>query len=188
MDVGQAQKTVISFQEFIDKNRDQILALQVFYNQPYGQRQLTYDMIRELSEALRNPPYYLDPERLWSAYEQLNRTKVRGAGVRRLLTDLISILRYELQEVDTLIPFREAVKQNYQEWLYRQERQGTKFTQEQLAWLEMIKNHLTGSLTIEQQDLQYAPFQQQGGIIKAKQLFGKNLIQILKEINRVIIS
>jgi len=104
-----------------------------------------------------------------------------------LLTDLISILRYELQEVDTLIPFRDAVEQNYLEWLQRQERQGTKFTQEQHAWLEMIKNHLIGSLTIEQRDLQYAPFQQKGGIIKAKQIFGNELSQILQEINKVIV-
>ena len=188
VDVGQAQKTVTSFQEFIDKNRDQILALQVFYSQPYGQRHITHQMVKQLAEALQNPPYYLDPERLWQAYKQLNAATVRGTSTRRQLTNLISILRYELQETDTLMPFKEAVEQNFQEWLSRQEKQGTKFTKEQLSWLTMIKNHLIGTLIIEQQDLQYAPFQQQGGIIKARQLFGKELYNILQEMNQVIIS
>lgn len=186
--VTQAQRTVNSFREFIEHNKDQITALQVFYNQPYGLRHLTHQMVKELAEALQHPPYYLDPERLWHAYEKLNKAKVRGAGTRKLLTDLISILRYELQETDTLIPFKEAVEQNYREWIQRQILQGTKFTQEQLNWLEMIKNHLIGSLTIEQRDLQYTPFQQKGGIIRAKQLFGKNLDEILNELQVIITS
>ena len=144
-------------------------------------------MVKQLAEALQNPPYYLDPKLLWQAYKQLNSAKVRGHSTRRQLTNLISILRYELQETDTLLPFREAVEQNYVEWLQRQEKQGIEFTKEQLSWLAMIKNHLTGSLTIEQQDLQYAPFQQKGGIIHAKQLFGEQLPVILNEINQVII-
>ena len=188
LNVAGAQKIVQNFQEFIEKNKDQILALQVFYSQPYGKRHLTHQMVKELADALQTPPFYLDPDRLWKAYEQLNRFKVRGAGTRRLLTDLISILRYELQETDTLMPFKEVVEQNYQEWMSRQEKQGTKFTEEQISWLTMIKNHLTGSLIIEQQDLQYAPFQQQGGIIRARQLFGEQLPVILDEITQVTLS
>lgn len=187
IDVSRAQKTITSFQEFLENNKDEVIALQVFYNQPYGQRYLTHQMVKQLAEALQNPPYYLDPERLWQAYKQLNTAKVRGTSTQRQLTNLISILRYELQETETLIPFREAVEENYKEWLQRQENQGAKFTQEQLQWFDMIKNHLIGSLTIETQDLQYAPFQQQGGIIKAKQLFGEEL-KILQEINQVIIA
>ena len=36
--------------------------------------------------------------------------------------------------------------------------------------------------------LEYAPFQQKGGIIHAKQLFGEQLPVILNEINQVIVS
>jgi len=145
-------------------------------------------MVKDLADTLQNPPYYLDPARLWQAYKQLNTAKVRGTSTRRQLTNLISILRYELQETEMLIPFPDAVEQNYQEWLQRQEQQGTKFTKEQLEWLEMIKHHLIGSLTIESRDLQYAPFQQQGGIIKAKQLFGQGISKILKEMNTVLVT
>ena len=184
--VTQAEKTVGSFREFIEKNRDQITALQVFYNQPYGQRHLTHQMVKELADALQRPPYYLDPELLWQAYEKLNKAKIRGAGTHRLLTDLISIIRYELQETDSLVPFKESVDQNFTEWLQRQEKLGTQFTEEQKRWLKMIKDHLTGSLMIELSDLQGSPFQQQGGIVKARSLFGANLNTILREISGVV--
>jgi len=145
-------------------------------------------MVKELADALQNPPYYLDPARLWQAYKQLNTAKVKGTSTRRQLTNLISILRYELQETDTLIPFPDAVEQYYQEWLQRQVQHGIRFTKEQIEWLEMIKHHLIGSLTIELKDLQYAPFQQQGGIIKAKQLFGQEITRVLKELNTVLVT
>lgn len=188
IDASRAQKQIESFQNFMDENRDQLVALQVFYNQPYGQRHLTHLMVEELANALSNPPYFLDPETLWSAYMQLNRSKVRGSGTRRLLTDLISILKYELEETNELIPFQEQVEVNYTKWLERQEKQGNRFTLDQLEWLNMIKEHLTGSLSIETRDLQQAPFQQQGGIIRARQLFGKRLPQILNEITQVTLS
>ena len=188
IDVSRAQKTITSFQKFIEQNKDELVALQVFYNQPYGQRQITHEMVKELAEALEHPPYELNPARLWQAYKQLNTTKVKGTSTRRQLTNLISILRYELQETDILIPFPNAVEQNYQEWLQRHERQGIKFTKQQIEWLEMIKHHLIGSLSIELKDLQYAPFQQQGGIIKARQLFGQEISGILQEMNTVLVT
>ena len=188
IDVSRAQKTITSFQKFIEQNKDELVALQVFYNQPYGQRYITHKMIKELAEALENPTYDLNAARLWQAYKQLNTAKVSGTSTRRQLTNLISILRYEFQETDTLITFPESVEQNYQEWLQRQEQQGTKFTKEQLGWLEMIKHHLIGSLSIELKDLQYAPFQQQGGIIKARQLFGQEISGILREMNTVLVT
>ena len=187
IDVSRAQKTITSFQKFMEQNKDELIALQVFYNQPYGQRHITGEMIKQLSDALEKQPYLLDPERLWKAYKQLNIAKVKGTSTRRQLTNLISILRYELQETDTLIPFPDAVEQNYQEWLQRQQT-GTKFAKEQLEWLEMIKHHLIGSLSIELKDLQYAPFQQQGGIIKARHLFGQEISGILREMNTVLVT
>jgi type I site-specific restriction endonuclease len=38
-----AQTLVESFQQFIEQNKDEITALQIIYNQPYGQRQVTYE-------------------------------------------------------------------------------------------------------------------------------------------------
>jgi type I restriction enzyme R subunit len=68
-----------SFQQFIEQNRDEIAALQVLYNRPYRQR-LTYRDIKALADALQLPPRSWTPDRLWQAYQQLDRSKVRGSG------------------------------------------------------------------------------------------------------------
>jgi hypothetical protein len=52
----------------------------------------------------------------------------------------------------------------------------------------MIKNHLIGSLLIEIEDLQDSPFQQFGGIVRAKILFKEKLDEYIKELNGVVIS
>lgn len=75
-----AKGIVETFREFIEANKDEVTALQIFYNQPYGQRQLTYEQIQQLAQALERPPRNLTPEKLWQAYEELEADKVRGAG------------------------------------------------------------------------------------------------------------
>ncbi len=57
------------------------------------------------------------------------------------------------------------------------------FTPEQLAWLNLIRDHIATSLSIEPEDFDYAPFSQQGGLGKAHQLFGEQLPKLLEELN-----
>jgi type I restriction enzyme R subunit len=57
------------------------------------------------------------------------------------------------------------------------------FTSEQRAWLDAIKDHIANSLAIDQDDFQYAPFNQMGGIGKAIQVFGDQLPTVLNDLN-----
>lgn len=75
-----AKTTVESFKQFIADNRDELAALQIIYNKPYGQRHLTYGQIKELVEAIQRPPYHLTSDQVWQAYEKLEKSKVKGAG------------------------------------------------------------------------------------------------------------
>ena len=60
------------------------------------------------------------------------------------------------------------------------------FTPEQLAWLNLIRDHIATSLSIEPDDLDFAPFNQRGGLGKAHQLFGDKLTPLLDELNTVL--
>ena len=51
-DEAQATKTIDRFKEFLEANKDQIVALQILYGRPYAQRRLTYQALDELREAL----------------------------------------------------------------------------------------------------------------------------------------
>lgn len=172
-----AMGLVQSFREFVEANKDEITALQILYNQPYGQRRLTYDQIKQLANALERQPRSLTPEKLWQAYSQLEADKVRGAGVQRLLTDIISLVRFVMGETETLEPYSVTVEEKFQQWLM-----GKTFTSEQVRWLEKIKEHIITSVRIDVEDLQEMPQEAFQGV----QLFGNDLMDILDELNEVL--
>lgn len=184
---ARAAQMVTSFREFIEKHRDEITALQIFYSQPYGQRHLTLKQVKELAAAIAQPPLGLTPEALWAAYAKLEADKVRGVGEQRLLTDIITLVRHAMQEDDKLVPFREVVEARFYEWLAQQERTGRTFTADQLEWLELVKQHLATSLTVEVRDFEHPPFHERGGAFKAVQLFGRDgLHGLMRELNDLV--
>ena len=63
---------------------------------------------------------------------------------------------------------------------------GATFTSEQLAWLNLIRDHIATSVTIEPDDLELSPFRQRGGLGKAHQLFGERLPTLLDELNQAL--
>ena len=157
---NQANTIVQSFGQFIEENRDEITALQVLYERPYRQR-LRYADIKALAEALQLPPRSWTTDRLWEAYRQLDTSKVRGSG-QRTLADIVSVVRYAIGGADELVPFADGVHDRFQGWLAMQETARRAFTPEQRRWLEDIRDHIAGSVSIEMGDFEYAPFNQQG--------------------------
>ena len=185
---ARAREVVDSFAKFIEENKDELTALQVIYSRPYGTRHLTYEAIKELAEAIRKPPYGLTTETLWKAYERLETAKVRGAGAQRLLTDIISLIRFALNQEEVLRPFGDVVNQRFGLWLEQQAGAGRVFTREQLEWLMMIRDHIAASAAIAPEDFEYAPFYEKGGPVKARQVFGDNLNSVLDELTGVLVA
>ncbi len=153
-----AHRITDCFKKFIEENKDELTALQIIYGKPYGKRRLTYEEIKQLAEAIEKPPYHLTPDLVWRAYEYLEKSKVKGAGPQKLLTNIISLVRYAMGENQLLQPFRETVDERFAAWLAVQERTGQKFTPEQVEWLEMLKEHIATSLRIDMNVLELAPF------------------------------
>ena len=178
---GAAQDAVQSFREFIEENRDEITALQALYERPYRQR-LRLDDIRALADAMQAPPRSWTTERLWQAYQRLDESRVRGSGQRQL-ADVVALVRYAIGDAEELAPFADHVNRRFEGWLAMQETAGRQFTPEQLGWLESIRDHIAGSISIEPADFEYAPFNQQGGLMGAYTLFGDDLEPIINELN-----
>jgi type I restriction enzyme R subunit len=179
-----ARQTTASFREFIEEHKDEITALEILYSRPY-KRRLTFAEIKQLANAIGRPPYQWTPDRLWEAYEALDRSKVRGSR-RRVLTDIVSLVRFALEQESSLVPYPELVDERFKAWLLQQENAGRTFTPDQLAWLERIRDHIAASLAISPDDLDYTPFVEQGGIGKAHELFGDQLNPLLDELNEAL--
>jgi len=48
-----ANQVASNFRQFIEDNKDELTALQIIYSKPYGQRHLTYEQIKQLSDAIK---------------------------------------------------------------------------------------------------------------------------------------
>ena len=114
-----AKSLVDSFERFIADNRDEIDALQCFYAQPYTKR-LRFGDLKTLADAIKAPPRAWTPEKLWRAYETLDKDRVRGASAQRLLTDLVSLVRFATDRDAELAPFGEHVRARFDQWLAHQ--------------------------------------------------------------------
>ncbi len=183
-----ARTIVNTFRQFIEDNKDQLTALQMIYQEPYSLRKVTYEQIKELAQAIEKPPYALTREAVWRAYEQLEQSKVRGAGPGRLLTDIISLVRFAAGQSDVLESFPLTVDQRFDSWLAGQAEGGRQFTAEQMKWLTKIKDHVAASLRIEMADFEYAPFYEMGGPLKIQQVFGTDLGDVIGEINEALVA
>ena len=179
-----AQQLVQSFEAFIQQHKDEITALQILYNRPV-RAPLRFEDIKALADALHAPPHLIDESALWQAYAALQKGKVKGSNQKRLLTDIVSLVRFAMQQDNELVPYPERVQANFKAWLAQH---GEPFTPEQQHWLEMIRDHIAANLGIELEDFDYAPFSQQGGLGRVHQLFGETLPQVMDELNRELVA
>lgn len=180
-----AKALVMSFERFIEENQDEIDALQFFYAQPHSRR-LTFQDIKALADAINAPPRAWTPEKLWRAYELLRKDRVRGASGQRLLTDIVSLVRFAVQKDDELVPFGDQVRERFGQWMTQQRDTGRGFTPEQRRWLEMMRDHIATSLEMTVGDFDLAPFAEEGGLGRAAQVFGSELRKVLDELNGVL--
>ncbi len=100
-----------------------LVALQVLYRLPHAQRRLTYQAVDDLREAMKRPPWLLQPPDIWRAYKRLSADKVRGnpAGT---LADIVMLVRYAIGEAETLEPLPALVAGRFNLWLGREEKAG----------------------------------------------------------------
>ena len=128
---------------------------------PYAKRPKLED-IKALVNEIHAPPRSWTPDQLWRAYESLDRAKVGHRSAEKLITDVVSLVRFALHKDERLMAFSERVDDRFKGWLAQQEKRGTLFTAEQLEWLYAIKDHIATSLGIEKRRLRGRAVQPEG--------------------------
>jgi len=200
----QAAAVVQTFKEFLAAKRNELTALGIYYGQPWRRRELTFQMVQEVNEALAQPPFNLSVVRVWEAYERLsvvgsqlsgvpattqepdNRQLTTGNSLRQLI-DLVSLIRYELGIDTELRPYADTVRRNFQDWAFRKQAGGAvKFTEEQMAWLRMVRDHIATSIHLDRDDLELGTMGQQGGLARMYQLFGEGMDGVIEELNEML--
>ncbi|MEO8496131.1 MAG: type I restriction-modification enzyme R subunit C-terminal domain-containing protein [Planctomycetota bacterium] len=198
---AKAAGLVQAFRDYCEQHKAEIAALQILYSRPYKQR-LTEQMLKELEAKLKEPFGAQPVANLWQAFEltadstedtkneEIPSVKSAPSAVKKNPTcrfaDLVALVRFALQQQPVLEPFAESVAARFNAWLIDKARAGVTFAPEQLTWLNLIRDHIATSLSIEPDDFESVPFNQHGGLGKAYQLFGEQFLELLDELNEVL--
>ncbi len=180
-----ADRVISSFREFIDENRDEIIALRIIYNQSYKDRPMAIEGLKTLYDKLKAKG--ITVERLWDCYAIKRPEKVKR-GTMAQLADLISIIRFEMGYTENLAPFADRVNYNFMQWTLRRNAGAVHFTDEQMEWLRLVKDHIAVSLSIETSDLDLNPFDRKGGLGRFYEVFGESYEVILMEMNIELVA
>lgn len=175
-----ADMVIGSFRDFISENKDEIIALRIIYDQAYADRPMVIESLNMLYDKLKAKNVTI--ERLWNCYAIKKPENVKK-GVKAKIVDLISIIRYELGFSDNLAPFADRVNYNFMQWTLKRNAGDIHFTEEQMKWLRLIKEHIISSLSVEPRDMDYNPFDGMGGLGKFFELFGDDYEAILHEMS-----
>lgn len=114
---------------------------------------------------------------------------MNGQSPKNELIALVSLIRKVTGIDEVLTPYDKTVDKNFKDWIFKKHAgAGTKFNDEQMEWLRMIKDHVASSIHFEKEDLYYAPFDAKGGIGKMYELFGDEMDQIIDELNETLVA
>ena len=107
------------------------------------------------------------------------------------LTALVSLVRRVVGIDDKLTPFDNTVRKNFQDWVFAHNaRSKSAFTDTQMEWLRMIRDHVTTSFARASDDFELTPFNQYGGLGEAYEVLSEGLDfdELLNEINIELIA
>ena len=185
--VDKAQELVKDFAAYLETHKDEIKALSIFYNQPYQRRDITYRMIKEVMEKLKVEKPQLAPDHVWQAYASLE--EVKSKKPESELIALVSLIRRVCGIDQQLTAYDKTVDENFKKWIFEKNAgKHNRFTEEQMNWLRLLKEHAANSFHIETDDLDYTPFDAKGGRGKMWQLFGEQMNEIIDELNEALVA
>ena len=178
-----------SFENWIEKNKDEIIALQVLYERPKTNTP-SFKQIKELHRKMKSDLSIQTPSMIWGAYSTLAEQKgyPKPSTGGQALADIVQLVRFAIDsEIDVLQPFANTVEERFDEWIKEKEKSGIIFEEEQYLWLRDIADHIGGSLDFQTEDFSYPPFSTKGGLGKAHFLFGEKLAVVISELNEVLV-
>lgn len=180
-----AQAIARDFEAWLTAHRDEIEALSIWFMQPARRADVTFAMVKSLLDRIKADRPTLSPAYVWRAYAHLDDYK--GAAPLSELTQLVALVRRVAGLDTTLVTNEDRVRRNFQTWiLKRHSGSGEKFSEEQMDWLRMIRDHIATSVRIERDDLDYAPFDGKGGLGRMDTLFGAGMDGVVDEMNEAL--
>lgn len=175
------------FKSFIESHKSDIPALNNIINNTNGHTNISFDELKTISRELRKPPYEISTDEIWNAFHRIDNTKVKPLGETKNPSNLITLTQYAIGKLDKLEPYTDNVDKKFNDWVSENESKGRRFTEEEMVWLKMMKNHVSSFMEINMMSFNQPPFVNKGGAAKAYNIFGPDLNRIMYEFNEKLI-
>jgi type I restriction enzyme, R subunit len=165
-----AEDYIAAFVRFIRENETQIEAIRILLNRPKG---WSTEALKELRQKLTRATQPFDEKSLQRAHEM---------SYHKALVDIISMVKHAAREDEPLYTAQQRVNRAMMKITG-----GKGFTDEQMQWLERIREHLIENLSVDQSDFDALPiFNRYGGWARANRVFEGKLPDLLKQFNEGI--
>jgi len=178
---------IFKFKSFIDSNKENIPALKTIIENKNGHTHISFDEIKIISRELRKPPYEISTEEVWNAYYRIDETNVKPLSDDKNPSNIISLTQFALGKVNKLEPFTDNLDKKFNEWIDENKSNGREFTEDEMIWLKMMKNHVSSFMEINMMSFNQPPFVNKGGAAKAYNIFGPDLNRIMYELNEKLV-
>jgi len=156
---------LLSFSRFIKENPEHIEAIAILLERP---KEWRTDVLNDLRLKLQR-----------NSYPEKNLQRAYRLVYNKALADIISMVKHAARQEEPVLTAEERVEKALGRFL-----EGKTFNNDQLKWIEFIRNHLISNLTIGLDDFNQVPiFEQRGGLGAAERVFGPRLPQIIQDIN-----
>lgn len=158
------------FSAFVAGKRDEIDALRVLLNKP---KSWSVETLEDLRRLLRDAAF--SEEDLRKAHEIVH---------KKPLVDVISMVKHAAMAQEPLLTAAERVDRALANVCG-----GASFSEEQKAWLALIREHLITHLSIGKEDFVQIPiFERKGGISRARKVFSDRLDEFLSQLNEAMVA
>lgn len=159
---------LLAFSEFVKRKENEIAAIAILLNKP---KDWNTNALNELRQKLKE-----------NNFDEANLRKAHKIVYHKDTVDIISMVKHAAKETEPLLSPEERVNQAILKVIA-----GKKLNEEQLKWMEYIKEHLKYNMTLDEEDLQELPvFADRGGLNKFKKVFSNNYQNLIQEINSFI--
>jgi type I restriction enzyme R subunit len=181
VDFDKCKEVITSWKGFLEEHKNEITLIDVLYRQDKSAA-ITFAELRDLADKIAAPPRSWTIDLIWNAYQALDGEHVKRTD-KHTATDLITLIRYTLEQQNELVPYAVTVEERYLNWLAQQAQSGVTFSDDQRWWLDRIKDTIIQSTHIDVEDLAKAPFTERGGIDGAGNALGANAQSIIDDLN-----
>lgn len=181
-----AESLIQSFRTFIEENHEELALIKAYYSESYRSRVRLED-VKEFTKSLERHREFWGLRRLWEAYKIVSPLQVTEESELKD-TDTIPLITFTLSQIDRLEPYRYTITTKYDEWIASQISRGIDYTPEQLEWLELMRDQIASSLSIQKEDFEYDRFAQKGWLGWVYSVFWNRLETVMEELNNVLVS